>query len=252
MHTDRIKASLQHLIISTMIAMVCALIVFFIWYPTPYATALSVSEVVLLMLSIDVCLGPLLTFIVFNKAKTTLKFDITVIALVQSTALLYGMYTIGLGRPVYLAYDTKTLTVVTANEVYEAISINKKIELTNLNPWTQPLLGPKWVFAKNSSDQKLSNELAFTSFGGGPSEANLPALYEPFAAALRSMQTNAKTLSNLSPKAPSAQAQIAALRQRYPADSLIAPVLVKNHISLLAIFNPASGAVLGIEPVDVF
>jgi hypothetical protein len=250
--SSKVKASLTHLAVSALIASACAVLVFLVWYPSPFASTLGVNEIVLLMLVIDVCLGPVLTFIVYKPFKTTLKFDIATIALVQVAALVYGMYTIGLGRPVYLAYEKQTLSVVTANEVYYADTGGKTIDLLRLNPWQQPFWGPQWVSLKPNLDLRLSNDLAFSSFGGGPTQANLPVFHQPFAAALATLQTSAKPLASLELKAPSAQARILELRQRYPVASLTVPVLIDRQVRLLAIFNPASGAVLGIEPVDVF
>ena len=46
---------------------------------------------------IDVILGPLLTLLVYKQGKKTLLFDLTVIVLLQISALGYGLWTISQG-----------------------------------------------------------------------------------------------------------------------------------------------------------
>ena len=45
---------------------------------------------ILLMIGVDVVIGPLLTLIVFDPKKKHLKFDLVVIAALQLAALAYG------------------------------------------------------------------------------------------------------------------------------------------------------------------
>ncbi len=49
------------------------------------------TEIFLLLLLIDVVLGPLLTLIVYKKGKRTLVMDLAVIAALQLAALTYGL-----------------------------------------------------------------------------------------------------------------------------------------------------------------
>lgn len=55
----------------------CARTHIFIWYPTPLATAVGVTQIFLMMLAIDVTVGPILGFIVYKEGKKTLKMDLT-------------------------------------------------------------------------------------------------------------------------------------------------------------------------------
>lgn len=64
--SKRLKFFLSHLSISLMIALCVVGLVFFIWYPTPLATAVGVTQIFLMMLAIDVTVGPILGFIVYK------------------------------------------------------------------------------------------------------------------------------------------------------------------------------------------
>jgi len=51
-----------------------------------------------------VCLGPLLTLAVFDPKKKELKRDLSIILLIQLSALFYGIYTVSVARPAYIVF----------------------------------------------------------------------------------------------------------------------------------------------------
>jgi len=57
-----------------------------------------------LVLIVDVCLGPLLTLAVFDPKKKELKRDLSIILLIQLSALFYGIYTVSVARPAYIVF----------------------------------------------------------------------------------------------------------------------------------------------------
>ena len=65
---------------------------------------------ILLVAVIDLVVGPLLTFVVFDLRKQSLKFDLLIIAFIQITALGYGLWSINTGRP--------TLQVLVMDQVH--------------------------------------------------------------------------------------------------------------------------------------
>ena len=99
---QRLKLFLSHLSLSFLIALLVIGLVFFIWYPSPLATAVGVTHIFLMLLVIDVILGPLLGLLVYKEGKKTLKFDLSVIILIQIAALCYGVFSIEQGRPAWL------------------------------------------------------------------------------------------------------------------------------------------------------
>lgn len=135
-------ASAKHLLVSTAVALVVAALVFTLWYPTPYSELAGGYALFLLLISVDVAVGPLLTLIVFSphKAKQELRRDIGLILLIQFTALIYGLYSIMQARPVYLAFE---------GDRYRVVSV-PDIDLSNLAQATPSfrqlsLTGPKLV-----------------------------------------------------------------------------------------------------------
>ncbi len=86
----RLRAFLVHLSLSAAIVGCSFAIVFFVWYPQPYFEVVGAWYLIRILFIVDVVLGPLLTFIVFKAGKPGLRFDLTVIALVQVAALAMG------------------------------------------------------------------------------------------------------------------------------------------------------------------
>ena len=86
--SKRLKFFSCHLLISVLIALISILLVFFVWYPAPLAEALGVGHLFLMLIFIDVMLGPLLGLIIYKEGKKSLKFDLTIIILIQ----IYGFW----------------------------------------------------------------------------------------------------------------------------------------------------------------
>lgn len=96
----RFKAAFVHLLLSLLVIGSFVLLILFIWYPKPLFSIAGVIEPLKLLVLIDVIIGPMLTFIIFNKAKSLklLKIDLSIIVLVQLLAFAFGVYTIYKGR----------------------------------------------------------------------------------------------------------------------------------------------------------
>ena len=115
----RLLCFASHLTISFIIAMISLWVVFGVWYPSPLDEALGVTDIFILLLGIDLIIGPLLTLLVAKQGKKTLKMDLSLIGVLQVAALGYGFYIVAQGRPVWVVYDNKRFEVVQA---FEAIT----------------------------------------------------------------------------------------------------------------------------------
>lgn len=168
---DKFKASLYHLLIS--IGVVGALLTFVVlyWYPG-LAKVSGLTTIVMMMVAIDLVLGPLLTFVVYKPKKPKLAFDLTMIGLFQISALAYATFTIYEGHPLYVTYAVDRFTIVTASEVdpqKAKHSLFKKSKLT----------GPDLAFAKQPDDAKEVEKIMFDVLSGAPDIDKRPNLYEP-------------------------------------------------------------------------
>lgn len=192
---NRLHAFLTHLTISGVVAALAIAVVFFVWYPTPLHTAVGVTQICLMLLAIDIVIGPIITFIIYKPNKPSLKFDLTVIALLQLAALCYGMYTVFEGRPAFVVFNVDRYTIARAFEI-DTASMGKAEKSGNESAkisWFQP----KWVAAVASTDSKRRQEIMFSSAMGGADWPLLPELYVPLTQEKSQVLQRAKPLEEL-------------------------------------------------------
>ena len=149
---SKLKAALLHSIITLCVVVSLALIVFELWYPSNLSEMLRGGELFKLVLLGEVVLGPLLSFVVFSplKARRELVLDYTFIAVVQFSALGYGVFSVASSRPAYLVFVKDRVEVVSGLE-YEL----KDLEAAGMSRLSLPFTGPKLVCAQrpNSGDE---------------------------------------------------------------------------------------------------
>lgn len=116
---ERSRAAAWHLLASLAVASLAAALVFLVWYPYPYGEVAGGSGLFRIIVAVDVIMGPLLTFVVFNstKPRTELWRDLSVVVALQLSALIYGLYTVYQARPVYLVHEVDRFRVVTAADI---------------------------------------------------------------------------------------------------------------------------------------
>lgn len=192
---SRFIAFLIHIALSIVVALITLFIVFFIWYPAPLDQAFDVASIFFLLLAIDVVMGPLLTFIVYQPQKKSLRFDLSVIALLQVFALGYGLHTIFQGRPVFIVFAQSQFEAVRSIDI-DPGSLEKAIANGNKQA-SSSWLGPKWVAAQVSKDINRANEILFSSMQGGPDWPQLPELYIPLTEVSARMLEKARPLQEL-------------------------------------------------------
>lgn len=188
----RLKAFAYHLVISVFIALVSLYIVFMVWHPAPLAKAVGVTHIFIMMLGIDAILGPLLTLIVAKKDKKSLKFDLSVIIVLQLAAFSYGIYNIAISRPVYIAFDTSRFEVVQANNIPK-VSLKEAMPPYNILGWGQP----KFVAVKLAENNEQKNNRLFVELQTGVAPSMQPNLYEPLDNQWSVITTKAYSLDNL-------------------------------------------------------
>lgn len=161
-YIDKFKASGLHLLFSLILALASLSVVYFIWYPQPLATATGVNSIFLMMLGIDVLLGPILTFLVFRKGKKTLKFDLSIIIILQLIAFSYGLYSISQARPAWIVYTVDRFELVQNNQILQE-NINQTKKEYQKAPW----FGYKWVAVEKSKDiEELKTNILQESVSG--------------------------------------------------------------------------------------
>ncbi|VAW58101.1 hypothetical protein MNBD_GAMMA11-3052 [hydrothermal vent metagenome] len=115
----KLKASAIHFCISGGVIALFLSAVFYVWYPWPFYELYSTWDVIKIVVSVDLVLGPLLTLVVFNKAKkpAELKRDLSIIVLFQLSALAWGVHITYSARPVFLVFSNGSFYSFAKTEV---------------------------------------------------------------------------------------------------------------------------------------
>ena len=170
--SKRLKFFLSHLSISLLIALFVIGLIFFVWYPSPLAQAVGVIYIFLMLLAIDVVIGPILGILVYKQGKKTLKMDLIVIILLQLSALGYGIYSIEQGRPAWLVYNVDRFELVRNNEIVDQ-NINQAQPQFQQSSW----LKPQFVATEFANNAQQRSDDMFAEVLGGISSAQRPERY---------------------------------------------------------------------------
>lgn len=237
--SKRLKFFLCHLSISLFIALLVVGLVFFIWYPSPLATAVGVTKIFLMLLVIDVVIGPILGVLVYKEGKSSLKFDLTVIIAIQISALLYGIYSIEQGRPAWLVYNVDRFELVRKNEIVDQ-NINQAQPQFQHPSW----LKPKFVATEFAKDTHQRSDDMFAEVLGGISIAQRPERYVELNKAKKQMQQREQKLELL--QQYNKKTDVRKILAKYPQATTFLPlkasvvdmtVLVDQNSNVIKIVN---------------
>ena len=190
--TTRVKAFIVHITGSIALATIALVLVFSVWYPAPLAQAVGVTHIFLLMLGIDVILGPLLTLLVYKTGKRTLKFDLTIIIIIQLAMFGYGLHTVAQGRPAWLVFSNDQFYLVRPSNIDPQIAKSAAQEYRSAS-W----FGPKWVSVQLPSNKLQRHAVITESFKSGSGLFTNPTLYTPLTNNLTTIQTQSRKLIEL-------------------------------------------------------
>lgn len=240
----RFQNFIIHLAVSAGMAILAVLLVFGVWYPSPLQDFLGVTGIFLMLLGIDVILGPVFTFIISKPNKKSLKFDLSVIVLLQLSAFVYGMTVVFEGRPVWIVFSGDRFEVVQAYEVEEGYLGNAPGSFNNLS-W----FGPQWVGAEVPRDAEARNELLLSSIAGGADLAQRPDLYVTYDEQRGQIIAKAHPIADL--KNNNTASKFQQVEQAWPdADSYL-PLFNRNKDrEMTVLLNSATGDVVKIVDLN--
>jgi hypothetical protein len=243
---NRWQASALHLALSVAVAALVVTLMLLVWYPQQYFTAMGGDALILILIGVDVVLGPLITLIIFDPKKKGLRFDLAVIAALQLAALAFGVSVMFAARPVYNVFVGDRFEAIAANAV-DAESLAK----AGAEYRTLPLTGPKIIAARPPDDAKRLSDIVLSAVSGGPDLANLPELYVPYAQLQRDAAKSARPLAGLAQRQPQEAAAIrsfVAASGRAEATMGFLPLKARNR-DMAMVVDSTSGEIVGILPV---
>ncbi|WP_394200651.1 hypothetical protein [Marinagarivorans algicola] len=115
---SKFKAVSLHFLITFVVGLFSAIIIFYIWYPAPYNSIAGGVGLWGLIVSVELALGPLMSLVIYSnlKAKKEILFDYTVVVSIQLTAFLFGLHSAYLARPLALVFVKDRFELVTQND----------------------------------------------------------------------------------------------------------------------------------------
>lgn len=244
---SRYRAAAIHLGGSALIAAGAMALMLFFWYPPPLFGAMGGKELIVLIVGVDVCIGPLITLVIFNPKKKELAFDLAVVAVLQSAALGYGIYAMGAGRPVFVVFAENRFVVVSPAELEpEAIAKAVRPEFRALS-----LTGPVWVAADVPADVNERNDLAFAAMAGMGVQ-NLPKYFVPLAERRARVLARSLPLDISAPMAAEVVAEIDRVlaASGHGREHVRFLAVATRRSNLTALVDAETGQVLGLAAVD--
>jgi hypothetical protein len=246
----RLRAAGLHLAASVAVAAAAASLVFGIWYPYPYGVIAGGRELFLLLVAVDVVLGPMITLAVFDPRKTlrTLKRDLAVVVLLQLAALGYGLWTVAVARPVHLVFEIDRFRVVHAIDVPHELLPKAPKELQTL-PWTGPTTLSMRAF--RSSNEHFDATMAALE---GVSLGSRPDFWQPYSSGKGDVLKAAKPVAALKQRFPAEAAAVDAVLQRAgraEAAAVYVPLAARKAFWTV-LLDASTTEVLGFVPLDSF
>ena len=188
----RTRAGLTHLGLSALVATTVLAVIYFVWFPDVLFEGAGGRDLFFIIASVDVTIGPLLTFIVFKSGKKGLKFDLAVIATLQLAALSYGVWAIFEARPVYIVYVKDRFELVRANEIPE-----ENLEKVRAKGQHRlPLWGPKLIGVQIPKDSDEAFKLMISAMNGVDIQS-YPEYYVPYDEVRAEARAHGKPLEKL-------------------------------------------------------
>jgi hypothetical protein len=204
---EKWRAFAIHFTLTLVLAVGAAVVIFALWFPDPFDTLVGGDELFVLVVGCDLALGPLISLVIYDsrKSRGKLVFDYSVVAVLQISALLYGVWIISGSRPVYVAFSGDRLEVISAADILPA----ELAAARDSNYRSLPLTGPRLVAVVVSpadQDDALSQALA------GNEEPARPKFYRPYESELPAILQHALPLEKLEARHPEGKQMLAQAR----------------------------------------
>jgi hypothetical protein len=239
----RLKAFSLHLLASATALTLILGSLYLGWYRWPGWYLADATQVVLVMICVDVVLGPMLTFIIANKNKSRreLTRDIGIIVVVQLCALVYGSVSLWNGRPLYYVFSEDSLSLKQAYDIdVEQANLGRR-QNAELAPHWYSL--PRWVFVAPSIASAAAK---------GDDVTAMPKFYRPWTDGLPLLKGQLKKIGELRFFFPKEKKILTQRMQAagLPSDQSNSIAITGRRRPLLAVLDPVSLKITRILKAD--
>jgi hypothetical protein len=176
----KLRVFVIHSLLTVMVAMLGALLVFAVWYPDNLSQLLGGTELYRLMILVELGLGPVMSLVIYHpdKPRKELIRDYTVIGLIQLSALFYGLYVVAQSRPVFMIFVKDRIEIMTVVELSSTELKDSGNPEFNRFSW----FAPRRICVESPTDPEEKNNLLFSAVFSGKDIQNYPKYYRSCAA----------------------------------------------------------------------
>jgi hypothetical protein len=194
---SRWKASGIYLLVCALVALAVLVFMKLVWFPGPLFELTGGNQLLFILVSVDVVLGPLLVLVVYKPGKGSLKFDLAVIAILQLSALGYGLYTVSLARPAYVVFTLDRFDVVTAKDLDPEDLAKVKQPKFDHVPWGRP----QFIGVIRPSDPREAEHVLNSALAGKDLQ-NFPQYYVEYASQAQQALQRAQPIDSIQKRSP--------------------------------------------------
>jgi hypothetical protein len=163
----------------------------YLWFPGAYFALSGVPKLVLILIGVNIVVGPVLSTLVFKPGKRELKFDLAVLACVEIAILAWGLSVIHDRRPVFAVFAVDRFEAVTRAELDPKALSDSKFAVSRG-------IYPQYVYAELPTDVDVMNRLIDeTVFHGLRDIERRPDFWKPYAQGVEVLKSVAMPVSEL-------------------------------------------------------
>ena len=193
----KLRAFSVHLLISLVIFAALLYLILVEWYAPPWFAIDGGWQGVRIAIGVDLVLGPVLTFMIFNpqKSRRELTLDFSLIALIQLGALAWG---------VQLIHQQRPLAIVHWNGAFNSVD-GKSAGFKTFAPEKLDAFGekrPVIVYQQEPESDERKIEMVMAIFGSDQGEYEHPDLWRPLAPHLDEVFAKQVDIKRLTEKHP--------------------------------------------------
>ncbi len=245
---SKLKAGAVHLGGSAVLLAIFLTLLAGYWYPSPYLQLEEGWRVTLILVGVDLAVGPLLTMIVYKPVKPGLRFDLTVIVTLQLAFFAWGTWVTYAERPAYVVFNVDRFTILSGSDVVHADKARAELQRDAGS-------GPMMVYAPPPRTRAEQSELVLgVIMGGEQSYAYRAERYEPYrdhVDAVLAAGTDVEAKFADRPEVKAKLADFLAARPGKLENYAFLPIEGRKHDMMVAL-DRTTGEVAGYIDVDPF
>lgn len=238
----KLKIALRNLYISQSVILVFLIFAYFIWFPHSFTEFGGFFDTAWMLIFVDLILGPILVYFIYNENKKYLKFDINALLGIQLLAFLFGAYSLYLKHPAYAVFSVDRFVLTNVSNIYPQPSLSQQL---NNHLFSQPEL----VVAQFPQNIKEKNGLMFdVMLNGLPDIDSRPKYFKPLNEHINTIMEKSISIERLVLDTKS-QKKLILFKQKYQdkyKDFAYFPLTGNNQKDMIWVFDKQTG-----KPIDI-